>query len=167
MLARANTLIGWLVKAGGVIGVACIFALTLLTVATVAARAMNIAFPGTYALSEILLIPAISFSLCYAAWTGAHTRVEFVTGFLPERLSQVLDGLIDLVALVFWVAICRAVWLQAIKMTARNETAAIIDVPAWPFRWLMVAALVLTCIVLVMRALLSFAGRPREEERSH
>ncbi|WP_010140696.1 TRAP transporter small permease [Oceanicola sp. S124] len=166
-MTRATTLIGWLVKAGGVIGVACIIALTLLTVATVAARALNIAFPGSYALSEILLIPAISFSLCYAAWSGAHTRVEFVTSLLPPRVSQVLEGVIDLIALVFWVAICRAVWLEAIKMTARNETAAIINVPAWPFRWMMVAALVLTCIVLVMRACLSFAGRPTEDERSH
>ena len=48
---------------GGLIGVLAILALMLLTVVTVVFRAVGIAFPGTYVIAELLLIPAVSFSL--------------------------------------------------------------------------------------------------------
>lgn len=163
-MTRAESLLGWLVKAGGVIGVGCIFALVLVTVATVLLRLVSVAFPGSYALSELLLIPAISFSLGYAAWEGAHTRVEFLTRFLPVRVSDMLEGVIGLAGLAFWVFITRAVWLEAVKKMAQNESAPIIDVPVWPFRWLMVTALVLMGAVLLLRSAQAFAGTlPRND----
>lgn len=166
-MTRVETILGWLVKAGGVIGVASIFALTLVTVATVTARLVGIAFPGSYALSELLLVPAISFSLTYAAWKGAHTRVEFLSSRLSTRVSDILEGVIGLAGLVFWVFITRAVWIQAEKNMALNEVAPIIDVPAWPFRWLMVVALVLTCAVIVLRSVQAFTGRLPRDEGAH
>lgn len=158
-MARVETLLGWLVKAGGVVGVMCIAALTVLTVTTVVLRQANVAFPGSYAVSELLLIPAISFSLAYAAWEGAHTRVEFLTGLLPRPVSNLIEGVIGLGGLVFWVYITRAVWNEALRKMAQNEMAAIINVPVAPFRWLMVTALVLMCAVLLLRSIKAFSGQ--------
>lgn len=166
-MARVETLLGVLVKAGGVVGVLSIAALTLLTVTTVVLRQIDVAFPGSYAVSELLLIPAISFSLTYAAWEGTHTRVEFLTGVLPTPVSNLIEGLIGLAGLVFWVFITRAVWNEALRKMAQNEMAAIIDVPVSPFRWLMVTALVLMCAVLLLRSIKAFSGHLAPAEGGH
>ena len=46
--------------AAGILGVLAILSLMLLTVVTVVFRAAHIAFPGTYSIAELLLIPAVS-----------------------------------------------------------------------------------------------------------
>lgn len=136
-------------QTGAMIGVLSIVALMLLTVFTVIFRAIGIAFPGTYALAELLLIPSISFSLAYAAYEGAHTRVELITNALPERLRGLVDAAMLALGTVFWMVIGYAGALEAIRRGAQNERAPIIGTPVAPFRWLMVAAIALFCLVLV------------------
>src|SRR5690606_26882753 len=78
----------------GVIGIAAIVSLMGLTVVTVVLRALRISFPGTYSLSELLLIPAVSISVAYAAFYNEHTRAEiFVNMISNERLRNFIHGL--------------------------------------------------------------------------
>lgn len=145
----AETVLRAVTMTGALIGVLSIVALMLLTVFTVVFRAVGIAFPGTYAVAELLLMPAISFSLAYAAYEGAHTRVELLTKVLPERARSLLEALMLALGTVFWVVIGYAGTLEAIKRGAQNERAPIIGTPVAPFRWLMVAAIALFCAVLI------------------
>lgn len=142
-----------LVDLGALIGVASIVALMLLTVVTVTFRFMGVAFPGTYSLAEILLIPAITFSLAYAAWEGAHTKVTLLTTHFPERVGNVIEAAMLAAGTVFWVVVARAGVLEALKSGRNQELAPIIDVPVTPFRWLLVMAIGLLCLVLVYQAL--------------
>ena len=144
----------------GVLGILCLMALTVVTVAF---RAIGIAFPGTYALAELLLIPSISFSLAYAAMQNEHTRVElFVDRIRNLRLRDALQGVMLGLGMLFWAAVALAAIREAIRRGAQNELSPIIDVPVAPFRWAMAGAMVLLCIVLAFRAvqLISGHGRP-------
>lgn len=149
----------WLVILGAFIGVSCIIALMALTVVTVFFRAIGIAFPGTYALAEILLVPAITFSLAYAAYEGAHTRVELFVQLLPKRLGSILEALMLAVGTVFWVVVGYAAYLAALRSALLQEVAPIIGVSITPFRWLMLAAVVLLIMVLSVQILRALMGR--------
>lgn len=144
-------LLRWIVTVGAFTGVSCIIALMFLTVVTVSFRAIGIAFPGTYTLAEILLIPSISFSLAYAAYEGAHTRVELMTSILPPRLASLLDALMLALGTVFWVVVAYAGTLEALKSARNQEQAPILGFPVTPFRWMLVIAITLLCLVLVVQ----------------
>lgn len=149
----------------GLIGVGGILALMVLTVITVTFRAIGIAFPGTYALAELLLIPAISFSLVYAAMQDEHTRVVLFTDRIRSaRLRRALLGAMLLLGSLFWVAVAYATIREAIRRQAQNELSPIINVPVAPFRWAMATALVLLCVVLLAKAIRLFAGRDQGTE---
>lgn len=143
----------WLVILGAFIGVSCIIALMFLTVVTVLFRAIGIAFPGTYALAEILLVPAITFSLAYAAYEGAHTRVELFVQVLPKRIASLLEALMLATGTVFWVVVGYAAYLAALRSAMLKEVAPIIGVSITPFRWLMLAAIALLILVLSVQVL--------------
>lgn len=147
------------------IGVAAIIALMLLTVVTVVFRALGIAFPGTYSLSELLLVPAVSFSLAYAAMQGEHTRVTlFVDRIRSDRLRLGVHGVMTLLGGLFWVAIGWATIREAIRRGAQNELSPIINVPVAPFRWAMATAIILLCLVLLYQGVKLLRGEPLEDE---
>lgn len=141
-----------LVAIGSAIGLLSIIALALLTVVTVIFRAFGIAFPGTYDLAEVLLIPAISFSLAYAAWQNAHTKVELLTEQLSPRVAGVLDAVLTALGTLFWVFIAQAGIRDALIRQAQDERTPMLDIPVAPFRWLMAAAVILLCCTLLFKA---------------
>lgn len=147
------------------IGVAAIIGLMLVTVVTVIFRAIGIAFPGTYALSELLLIPAVSVALAYAAMQGDHTRVDLFVGRIKsDRVRRAIHGVMTLLGSLFWVAIAWATIREAIRRGAQNELSPIIHVPVSPFRWAMAAGIILFVVVLVFQAIKLFRNEPIEDE---
>ncbi|MCI5078096.1 TRAP transporter small permease [Oricola sp.] len=140
-----------LTRIGALIGITSIASLMLLTVVTVVFRAVGIAFPGTYVLAELLLIPAISFSLVYAAWEKGHTRVDLLISRFPERVQSLLEALMLALGTIFWAFISWSAIREALIRQAQNERAPLLDFPVAPFRWVMAAALVLLCCVLVFQ----------------
>ncbi|ODT65992.1 MAG: hypothetical protein ABS75_28850 [Pelagibacterium sp. SCN 63-23] len=145
-----DTLLERVTAAVGMVGVGAILALMALTVVTVVFRALHIAFPGTYSLSELILIPAVSLSLAYAAMQNEHTRATlFVDRIANDRLRNAIHGTMLIVGSLFWVAVAWATIREAIRRGAQNELSPIINVPVAPFRWTMAAALVLLVVVLL------------------
>ncbi|MFD2647125.1 TRAP transporter small permease [Devosia albogilva] len=153
-------------EAAGIIGVLAIFSLMLLTVVTVVFRAMHIAFPGTYAIAELLLIPAVSISLAYAAMQHEHTRaVLFVDLIKNDRLRRGIHGTVLLLGSLFWVVVAWATIREAIRRGAQNELSPIINIPVAPFRWSMAAAVALLCVILVWQGYKLLRGIPAEDEQ--
>ena len=150
--------LGRIVALAAVLGVAAISALVALTVVTVTFRFLGVAFPGTYVLAELLIIPAVTLSLVYAAWSGAHTRVELLTQRLPPRVAGPLGGAMLAVGSAFWGLVAFAGVEEALRRGAQGERTPFLDIPVAPFRWLMVAALALLVVVLLFRAVQAARG---------
>ena len=149
----------------GVIGIAAILGLMGLTVITVVLRALHIAFPGTYSLSELLLIPAVSISIAYAAMHNDHTRaVIFVNRISNARLRHFIHGLMLILGSLFWAVVAWATMREAIRRMAQNDLSPIIDVPVAPFRWAMALAILLCVIVLLWQGFKLLKGIPVEDE---
>lgn len=151
----------------GVLGVLAIFSLMMLTVVTVIFRALHIAFPGTYSIAELLLVPAVSISVAYAALHNEHTRATlFVERIKNTRLRLGLHGFMLILGSLFWMAVVWATAREAIKRAAQNELSPIINVPVPPFRWSMAAALTLLCVLLVWQGIKLLRGIPTEDEQA-
>ncbi len=159
MLNGIDRGVGALVRVAAFIGVLSLVALMALTVVTVGFRAVRIAFPGTYVLAELLLIPAVCCALAYAAWTGAHTRVELLTQTFPKRVAQIVHGIVLLLSLGFWGIVAYAALEEVLRRSAQGETSPILDIPVAPFRWIMFAGIVLVIAVILLRAVQSLLGK--------
>lgn len=147
------------------IGVAAVIALMLITVVTVIFRAIGIAFPGTYSLSELMLIPAVAFALAYAAMQGDHTRVDLFVGRIRSvRLRRCIQGVMTMLGSLFWVAIAWATIKEAIRRAAQNEVSPIINVPVSPFRWAMAAGIILFVAVLLFQGIKLLRGEALDDE---
>lgn len=154
--------LAWLTGAAALLGILALISLMVLTVVTVTFRAIGIAFPGTYVLAEILLIPAVSFALAYAGWEQAHTRVELLTQTFPTRIAQISTGAMLLVGTAFWGFVAWAGIREALRHGAQGEVTPLLDIPVAPFRWTMVAAIVLLIAVCLYRAWQYLTGRIEE-----
>ncbi len=160
-----DTLLRRICAGAGIIGVAAILSLMALTVITVIFRALHIAFPGTYSLSELLLIPAVSISIAYAAMHNEHTRAVLIVDRIANpRLRHALHGAMLILGSLFWVAVAWATIREAIRRGAQNELSPIINVPVAPFRWAMAAAIVLCVIVLLWQGFKLLQGKAVEDE---
>ncbi len=158
-MQSVEKLLGWIIRAAAALGVLSLVALMGLTVVTVVFRAIGIAFPGTYVLAELLLIPTVSCALAFAAWDGAHTKVELLVQTFSPRVSGISQGAMLLLGTVFWGFVLYAGVEEALRRGKQGETTALLDIPVAPFRWLMVSALVLMIAVCLLRAAQYLAGR--------
>jgi len=158
MLNRLETVLGILVRVSAFAGVISLFTMMAITVVTVVFRAVGIAFPGTYVLSELLLIPTVSFALVFAAWTGAHTRVEILTNAMPKRWAAASRGVTMLIGAGFWGYVGLSAYEEVIRRSAQGEVSPILDIPVAPFRWIMFSAIVLLIAVILLRSAQEFMG---------
>lgn len=162
-MKSVETLLRMLVRLVALLGVTSLVAMMALTVVTVVFRAIGIAFPGTYVLAELLLIPAVSFALTYAAWDRAHTRVDLLTQTFRPRLAGLSRGFMLLLGTVFWGFVAWAGIEEALRRGRQGEATPLLDIPVAPFRWLMVFAICLLIAVCVFRAAEEITGRDRSE----
>lgn len=144
-------ILGYAVRGAAGFGVLSLLALMALTVVTVTFRALGIAFPGTYVLAELLLIPTVCCALAFAAWENAHTKVELLVQTFRPRMAGVSDGLMLLAGTAFWGFVLYAGVTEALKRGRQGETTPLLDIPVAPFRWLMVAAFALLIAVCLLR----------------
>ncbi|SMH39030.1 TRAP transporter small permease [Maritimibacter sp. HL-12] len=150
--------LGVIVQGAAVLGIVSLLALMALTVVTVTFRAIGIAFPGTYVLAELLLIPTVSCALVFAAREDAHTRVDLLVQSFNRRLSGLSKGLTLLAGTVFWGFVLYAGIEEALRRGKQGEVTPLLDIPVAPFRWLMVTAIAVLIAVCVLGATRLIAG---------
>lgn len=163
MLERTENILGMIVRVSAFAGVLSLFTMMAITVVTVIFRATGIAFPGTYVLSELLLIPTVSFALVFAGWMGAHTRVELLTSKMPKQLATIAKGTTLLLGVVFWGFVAFATFEEVIRRSAQGEVSPILNIPVAPFRWIMFSAILLLIAVIVLRSVQEFTGNEKSK----
>ena len=106
-MQAVETLLRWMVRLAAALGVLSLVALMGLTVVTVVFRAVGIAFPGTYVLAELLLIPTVSCALAFAAW-AALAHYQALEWIWPVALfEQFTDGLSTVAFFTLMMDYCR------------------------------------------------------------
>ena len=90
----------------------------------VATRALfNSAWLYSYEMSSYLFAVAVAFSYAHAVFTGAHVRIEFLRGRLPEKGYWVLDVLAHFGLASVAVVLARSAWstfAESLALGARS-----------------------------------------------
>ena len=136
-----------------------LFALMLVTVYSVVMRYVFNAPPlFTLDLSRMILIPVAIFGLAYCGWTSGHIAVDLIGTFGRPQLVRWCDVIIralcaGVIGLWTWRLIDLAVDSQEV-----GDATNMVQIPHYPFVWIMVAGCGLYALVLVALMLRSVRG---------
>ena len=141
--------------AGGVL-----FGLMLLTVYAVVMRYVFNAPPiFTLDVSRMLMIPVVALGLAYCGWTGGHIAVDLIGAIATAELVRRIDILVRLVcAGVIGLWAWKLVGLAIDSQDIGNATN-MVQIPHYPFVWIMVAGAGLYAVVLIALALRALRGQ--------
>lgn len=157
--------IGFLVHAAAYIAGAVLVALMLLTAADVAGRAIfNAPITGVFDLTHFAVLTMVYLGLALCGFRGDHIAIEIVYQKLGQRTRRALDILTNLIGaalfgLIAWQAVAQAVIVREI-----DEASQLLNIPYYPFYWLLAAGSALFALVMLLRIVVplepSQAGRP-------
>lgn len=116
------------------------------------------ALPGALEFSEALVVPAVFLPLMFVQAKRENVFVSVTTSWMSPRAQAFLDGVAALtgilvVGVLTWLALNSAIASFAI----REYRVALIDVPIWPFRWIIPIGTGFLLIQLVLTAIEYFS----------
>jgi TRAP-type C4-dicarboxylate transport system permease small subunit len=157
-LARANRALEVLAEGLALIGGMVIVVLMMMISLDALGRKTFGALPGALEFSEALMAPAVFLPLMFVQMKRENVFVGAATLWLSPRAQSFLDGVAALVGIgVFgfltWLALNSALASFAI----REYRVAIVDVPIWPFRWMIPIGTGFLVFQLVLTAFEEFA----------
>ena len=95
---------------------------------------------------------------------GSASTNSFGTSLVASQSASGLMAVqLESGGTVFWGIVAFAGIEEALRRGRQGETSPILDVPVAPFRWLMVAAIVLMIMVLLLRAAQEVSGTEAKE----
>lgn len=132
---------------------ACLLAVMFLVVLNIVLRALfKSPILGTYEYVGFLTSLAVGLALAHCALKNGHIAVGFLVAKLPHRLRACVDSLTNITAAVFFVFCCWHMLDYARSFAISGEVGLTTKIPFYPFVYGLAAALVLLCLVLVLRA---------------
>jgi TRAP-type C4-dicarboxylate transport system permease small subunit len=133
---------------GMAIGAAFLTAMMVLIVANVIYRLFGHVIPGSYEMSELMIVVAAAFALGYAAIHGSHVVVKIVVTRFSQRWQAILTVIMSLISIATWAIIA---WATADVLSKRwlTEVTDLLDIPYLPFRIILVVGLVFLCLIYV------------------
>ncbi len=123
----------------------------LLVIATVMARAMGIALPGTFDLIETFIVVGVAFSLVKAEITDHHTKADVLVKRLSKRGRAWVEAMNQFLSLFVWAVVLYASYFLTLNKAENNEISEYLKVPIYPFRGIFTIAVFLLCVVLAIK----------------
>ena len=130
------------------IGAAFLVGMMVLVVANIIYRLFGHVIPGSFELSELMIVVAVASALGYAAVHKSHIVVKIVVSRFSQRWQAIIEVLMSLISLATWAVIA---WASFNVLSQRwlTEVTDLLDIPYLPFRMIFVLGLVLFCLVYV------------------
>ena len=131
------------------LGAASLVGMMVLITASVIYRRVGHVIPGTYELSELMIVVTAAFALGYAALNKRHIVIKVVVERFPQRAQAILEAIMSFISLATWAT---TAWTGALILSERwlNEASETLAVPYLPFRLTFLVGLVLLCSVYLI-----------------
>ncbi len=130
-----------------IFGMVILGVLTVLTVVDVLGRTLfRKPILGTFELTEYMLVVIVFSTVAWCAVQKGHIKVDIVVSRLKPRAQIILSFLTHLISLGLLIIITWQCYLESVIMTNLGKTSAILNVPAYPFYWIMTAGFFILCI---------------------
>ena len=142
------------------IGFAALLLMMVITcVDVVGAKIFRWRILGAIDIVQLAQIVAISFAASMAQRLGRMIQVEFVYKLLPRLVQSVIDGVIPLIGLGFFIVVVWRLYELGRLFQTTGEYTATAYIPLYPFAYALCLACIPMCLVLLMEFLKSLTKR--------
>lgn len=152
-MAQIGRFIEWLARITALAGGLVLTILIVLTVISVAGRALVFAglapIPGDFELVEAGTAFAVFAFLPWCHLNRGHAVVEILTMHFSDAVNRVIEVIANLMMLIFAALICWRHWLGTIDKQSYGETTFILQFPIW---WAYAASLIGAVVFVIVAA---------------
>jgi len=134
-----------------VLGILVLGALIAVTVLDVLGRSiLKRPILGTFELTEYMLSVIVFSTVAWCAVAKSHIKVDIVTSHLSGRVQAIMGLLTHILSLGLLVVITWQCIVEALAVTEVGKSSTMLNVPAYPFYWLMSLGLLVLCLQLLV-----------------
>ena len=129
----SETVTLWLARMG-CIGLAIMMFLTLFDVI---GRAFNYPIAPAVEITEIIMGMMIYLGVGYTTFMRGHIRVDILITNLPKRIQALLDTFTGIIGLGIVGLMSWRLFIQASSRVSNNDLSQILEIPLWPYAFVM------------------------------
>ncbi len=146
------------------IGFGALFLMVVLTsVDVIGAKLFRTPVFGALDIMMLAQLIAISFAGAMALILGRHVQVEFFMILLPKRVQVLVDILINLLCLVFFVIIVWRLFIHGYDLQIGKEETMTAGIPLHPVTYASALAIIPFCLVFLQRVFSSILSVVKHE----
>jgi len=112
-------------------------------------QAVSKPIPGTHEVVELIAAVILSMGIGYLTFVRGHVSVGILVDRFRPRVQAVFDLITGVVALGFTIWLTEGMAKMAIRNFNYGWVTGVLEIPRYPFIFLIVLALGLACVVLV------------------
>ena len=136
------------------VGFGALFLMVVLTcVDVLGAKIFLLPVPGSLDIIMLAQLIAISFAGAMVLIQGRHVQVEFFMILLPKRFQSLVDALINVLCLVFFIIIVWRLFVHGYDLQTGGEVTMTAGIPMAPFTYASALAMIPFCLVFLQRFL--------------
>lgn len=132
--------------AGGVL----VFLMAMTTIGVIG-RKFGYPINGVFDLTHFTVLSMTFLGLAYCGFHGAHVSIELLYQHLGPRTRNVLNRVTNLVGCLLFLVIGWRSYLQSDLVREINESSQLLEIPYYPFYWLVAFGSILFALVMGLR----------------
>lgn len=142
--------VGYVTEKMAWVAMAAIVLCVALVVSDVTKRVIiGIPIRGTFELVELIAGVILSMGIGYLTFQKGHVAVGILVDRFRPRVQAIFTVVVSIIALGSTIWLTRAMLRMALRNMERGEITGVLNIPTYPFNFVMVLALALMCVVLV------------------
>ena len=142
-------------------GAALLWLMLLTVVAVVMRYVFNAPILGAQDISEISLAVVVFLGIPYCGWTGGHVAVDLISTVVGESRLRYTDTLMRLVGAVLFGFVAWQAMRQGLDALEYGDATNLVDIPHYPFMFLMSFGWLLFAGVLLIQAVVGIVQAPQ------
>ncbi len=146
------------------VGFGALFLMVVLTcVDVIGAKIFLTPVFGALDIMMLAQLIAVSFAGAMALILGRHVQVEFFMILLPKRFQSLVDALINLLCLVFFIIIVWRLFVHGYDLQIGKEETMTAGIPMHPFTYASALAIIPFCLIFLQQFLSSILSVVKHE----
>lgn len=151
------------------IGMVLVFLMMLLTVADIVGRKLIGIIPGfkpvpgSYELTEFMLLGIVYSALGYAQVKGDHISIDVLTSRFRPRARYILDTVVYLVCAAMAVVLSWRAFVRGQRLITEGDYSGVLHIPVYPFLFLIGVGMIVFALALLFSALQSLTKAVNDE----